>query len=372
MEKASLEAIKLLAQGAGLAVPAGAAAYEYMKSKNPFGSDKSTSNSSKGKKPSKRKNPSGTLAPDGTLVGTRAIQNVKKRKVNRNKKTLKDRIRSLEKNKPSATVQLYKETVPMTLWTNGNNLRRIYYINFLGKTEAEALISALNGVDFTTVNSNILIRNVLATIILKNNMTANAEVKYQWVKCANDSADNPLQNIIEELTDRGYMMTGMTSTTAEVAATALVANTPEFLLATSQQMYYPIFGLQGRNWKPLAPATRVLIGPGDRIELHQKIPNFKYKPEREDQDSFNHHKGLDYGLIISVAGDYQHNDTTNEFKVSRSGHRLDGERRLRMEAVVPEGGGVKNVTLVNGWDVANVEDPVHADNMISGIEAAAV
>lgn len=227
--------------------------------------------------------------------------------------------------------------------------------------------------DYTQENTKLKF-SLYYKLMVKNNMTANATVKYAFYICSDDTNDYPTTQIINELGDRGYG--SLPTPDGPYAATTSAAYQTRRVIWSHDNPYHvPIFGNRQmvRRWKQVGKVQTTRIGPGDYTELIWTDPNHIYRPEDKDvAGSTNYLKGHSVRLLLDVSGDLCHDATQTKF-VGRSGFQLDAEAHKQCTVTYSNPKALNDVaytdTLSN--DVGAGEDnfdPVHADNNASAIE----
>lgn len=326
----------------------------------------------------KRKKSQATVVRmDGVTGGSYLVG--KRRKGKRRKKSLRQKVAEVRKMIPPKSYKTFRDFTTMCLKAGSNsvtiqtNRHAVYDINVFSPADYESYISNLTKVDSNTTadysSSNSSVRmNLFYKLSCKNNMTSNAIIKYSFVICTDDDVEYPVDDIIEELADRGY--TGLPAVTAETAATTVASYIPRRAVFGATTPYHvPLFS--GTNftskWKTLGVKS-IIVGPGDTFDMVYKRNNFVYKPERLDNENFNNLKGYSVRLIVSMHGDLAH-DGANHLLVGRGDCQLDSEecRIARIQYGNPK--ALKEVDYSDTLTDTNFTDARHADNTASAMEA---
>jgi hypothetical protein len=315
-----------------------------------------------------------SLSVNGTSAGKAIVR--KKRKGRRKQpKTLKKRIAALEKNRPPKSYYMAKDFLPYKLTCAATNTSRWYEIPLVDHNMIEAKIDALPKVsgseNYLTANTSVQIKNIYQVFRMKNTTTGNIHVEYQPYICIDDDGESVLDNIREGMINRGY--TFANSVQAATAASATTAQIPRRLdcasTSTANEVHYSPWGVYevSRKWKKLANVTKLIVGPGDTLEI--KIPHkgFQYKPEVLDDEAFTYLK-RDMSLVIKTLGELSHQKTTNISLVGYGEHYFDCVLYRGFTVVYDSGEGLKTVEYTDSFDNTNLTDAVHVDNMASAIE----
>jgi hypothetical protein len=300
---------------------------------------------------------SGTAIPQGDFVGKRILRN-KTSKRRKRPKSLKSEVRALKKRvgKQLKSTHCYREQIPLILRNDEINQAKIYSIQNFDYARIEKGIDAIQGFsgteDFRAANTSVKITNGMIVYRLKNMANTNVKVKYQPVRCMEDDNDDHLQNLVEYYGDHGVTI----SKSGAAAASATTAyKPPSIVLSHGGNSLINCFGLHQYKWKPMAPVQTVRMGPGDDIVIRVKIPDFTYKPERHDQESFTHMNKLDIELLVHCDGDFVLGpEGVNEDVVGQCGHRIVGSQFIRYNVVVPDKYGLKTFELVSQYDGTNL------------------
>lgn len=311
---------------------------------------------------------------DGT---TGRVVTIKRKKPKRRKKkkfNAKKEINKLKKNMPKFSKKTFRDFKTMCLSFNQPNEHRIFNIKCFDKSTLENYVSNLTKVDDSTVadysTENTSVRmDTFYKLMLKNNMTSNANFQYAFFLCKDDDNESPVDSIREELVDRGY--TAIPGVSGISVATPTSSEIPERLsLGEVHDYHVPAFtgGALNRNWKIQGKVRKAVLGPGDGTDLIWSRSNYVYKQEEKDQENaFAHIKGMSLYLVISVHGDLAH-DQTNFTLVGRGRCQLDCEEQLQTTVTYFNPKGLNEVKYTDNLTNTGFTIPVHADNMQSAME----
>lgn len=310
---------------------------------------------------------------DGSSTRT-ATMKTKKSKKKRAKLSLKQEVSKLKKNLPKFSTKTFRDFKTICLTNNNPNEHRVYSIVCFNKTILEdyvqnlTLVDSAGTADYSTSNSQVKMSNYYK-LMVKNNRTCNAQIAYAFYVCKDDDNESPADSLREELVDRGY--TGLPSVSALVGATATASELPERLVFGSTTPYHvPAFsgGALNRNWKIQGKVKTARIGPGDTLDLVWSRGDYLYKQEAKDQENaFDHIKGMSVYLLMSVHGDLTH-DQTNTSLVGRGRTQLDCEEHRQTVCRYANPKGLREVDYTDTLTNTNFTIPVHADNMASAME----
>ena len=328
-------------------------------------------------KPRKRKKPGASIVRmDGVTGGKYLVGRSRRRR--RRKKSLKQKVAEVRKMIPPKSYKTFRDFRTMSVKAGSNSLtpstnnHAIYDISCFGPSDYEGYISNLTKVDDNTTAdyslSNTAVKmNLFYKLTCKNNMTSNAILKYSFLLCKDDDQENPLDDLLEELADRGY--TGLPTTAGPTAATVTKSFVPyRTAFGATSPYHVPVFsGVNLRTkWKVLGVKS-VRIGPGDTIDMVYKRNNFMYKPERLDNENFSNLKGYSVRLMISIHGDIAH-DSTNHLLIGRGDAQLDCEECKIAKLQYSNPKALKEVEYTDTLTDENFTTAVHADNRQSAIE----
>lgn len=336
----------------------------------------------KGKRAKRRKrNPkpkgSGVVMRDGTTSGSFTIPKKKKskRKSGKRKKSVKTQLKEVRRLIPKKSYLTTRLFEPICMATNSVNTRKIFNVRVWNKTDYAGWVSSLaaqdtaNRSDYTSTNSNIQMSQYFK-LCLKNAKTSNVKFSYAFYVCKDDDNENPVQEIREELVDRGYLNAG--TIVGEAAATATQSLLPGHLNFTSpDDLHAPCFvgGALARNWKKIGKVKSATISPGSSAEIKYSR-KITYVKEAFDQDaSFNHLRKYDVYLVIDCMGEIAH-DNTNKLKVGYASWQLDCVRQQQVLVTYANARGLREVNYSDNIENTGFTTPVVADNFASEITQA--
>ncbi len=292
----------------------------------------------------------------------------------RGKKSLKKRVAGIERSMPKSSSNEYTAVVPYVL-PGVHSSKYVWEVNMLNYTDMEAAIdnlqNGLTGVDATTAATDIKIYKPYLKYEMKNNMTANLEVSYVWLKCVDSNSTTYIARMRIEGQDRGLTYTN--AAVAQAAASATSAIIPGHQQLVLGEMHYPIYGgrVNNLNWKQVGKVKYVKMGPGDVLTAKHICGTINYKPEIHDAETTTFVKNYAYKLVITVKGMISH-DSTNHSQVSIGGSQLDCIQTKKFKVIYSNGLGQKTMEFTDGYPTAGYSVPNHADNVHSAIEGDAV
>jgi hypothetical protein len=310
---------------------------------------------------------------DGSTSKTVTMKR-KKRRSRKKKFSAKREIAIIKRRMPKWSKKTFRDFKTIVLPSNSPNLHKIYSIKCFDKVILEDYVKNLTKVDAATVadysteNSSVKMSNFYK-LMLKNNMTSNCNLHYAFFVCKDDDNESPTDSIREELVDRGY--TGLPGVTALTVATATTSEIPEQLsLGATSPFHVPVFGNKAllRNWAIQGKVQGAVLGPGDSTSLIWSRKSYTYEQEYKDQENaFEHIKGMSVFLVIAVYGDLAH-DQTNFQVVGRGQVQLDCEEHRQTTVRYYNPKGLDEVAYTDTLTNTNFGTPVHADNFASAME----
>lgn len=337
----------------------------------------------KRKKRKRSKTPSGklsrrkttTVKMDGVSGGEVRIG--KPRRRTKKKKTLKQELSAVKRLIPKVSKKTFRNFTTYVL-DGLSNQRIMYKLDAFRPSIYESYAGDLTNVDNTSVadyttSASSLKMDLYYKYMIKNNATANCTLSYAFMKCKDDDNEDPLDDVLEELSDRGYLNLPLTQN--PTSATATASRIPKRIVfgsdgATISPYHTPLFSGTNllRKWEPVSGVKTVTLGPGDTTNLIWSRKNFTYKPEQFDNEPFAYHGNKSWVLILVCHGDLSH-DQNNDQLVGRSGFHLDCEAQRQAVVRYSNPKGLNEIdyadTLLTD---ANFTTPVHADNKASAIE----
>lgn len=340
----------------------------------------------KGRGQNKKKSRTGSMARSKRSV-SRVVKRggVSKRRVQtarskpRKKKTsklqkLERRVKKLSVAQPPKNVAFYQNASFLKLSASsevaGGKFFEIVMSNkFLLDNPMNNLPFGITDTDFTTENSELLIRNFFSELELVNAVTANMHLEYMFVKSKGDSdvryIDFLHQFCSERLDPLTYSVVGNT------AATATASAIPARITLKPHETYVPItggFSDPTCEYKQVGKVHKLTLGPGDHHKMSWSAKNIKYKQEAVDNGS-TYSANYTVHLIVKMYGDIAH-DVTNTGFVTRMDPSADCLRRQQFEVVYYGGSGIKTIERETSMDTNQdtaVSQAVQADNYQSGV-----
>lgn len=316
----------------------------------------------------KRTSTGSSVRQDGVLPTGSLQKKRKKKRKSRVAKSIKSRVAALEKNAPAFSESDFLKVTPVTQSTGTSNRRILNNSILLDKVIIKSFIDNLAGVNFDADGNMVKLKNIYLEMFLVNQTTANILLRYKWYICKDDDSEDVLDNVKEGLIDRG--LTFANAITAKTAASATSAEIPRSQILDDAEMEYPCYGVRevDRKWKSMSKMGKVILGPGDSINLVQTIKNLTYRPEDINNEPFDHMAGYSVHLLWDVMGALGHNQTTNTNLVTHTGWRVDGKMKTKMTARYTDERGKRTKEIVSAFDNTNAATPVHADNKQSAVE----
>lgn len=310
---------------------------------------------------------------DGTTIGKVRVPQ-KKKKVSRKKKTLTQRVKNLEKDQPCDSTKLTRYVkhfkLPPTSSVNAVHLWEISMTDQL-LWETTGALNSMGGssaTDFTAENTCIKVKNLFMRGRFTNSTTTNCEIRYMFVRCIDDTDNFYTEDYIAEAADRGL---GSLSAVAEAAETATASAQPrKIILSGTQRDFDFTLGLKGKskNYALCGSVNRIIVGPGDTVNVVQTVKSFDYKPEAYDQSGTTFCRGhYDYHLIVLVKGTLSH-DATNHSKVGYSNPAFNVECVTRWIYEYSDGKGLKEYNTQNTLVNTGFTVPNHVDDKASAVE----
>jgi len=309
-------------------------------------------------RPSKKrkKNPS-----TGTVINNRTNRK-KKTKVrktkSRGKKSLKTRIKSLEKKQtPLSHYTAYQKRFYYMRSTEGSftvrdQVKKYFFIPGVTHQTVEALLS---GVQYPSGNVNLTSSNTATKVsnwshlYLKNNSLKVCHLKYVEVECSDDSSVGPLSSIKLGAEDRGY--TNISAVTPEQAATGLVSSFPSFFsLSRGANQYQLIDFVEGHlnRWKKTSKVNKAILNPGDELHIYPK-KSYTYRPEIQDDLGTTYLKKYDYGVVFEAVGELGVGVDSQQ-RVGLSDWLLSISKRDKCVVTVDNGLGLNVITTSSDAD----------------------
>lgn len=308
------------------------------------------------------------------LVETKALQTSRygskvtvtsKRARKRKKKSLKQRVRELEKNQDiKSKYHLYNKVMYQLKQTFGpvgiNAQQKIYF--WLPGATPTLVESLIDGIQYPTGEVNLtnnLLYNTTNKIscfdhfTFKNSNLYTVYIKYVKVKCNDHTAISPINMMKREAIDRGFTVTNNV-VTAAVAATGFSA-APSYLALPSQENHNQFLSYSYDNaeslWKKTDDVQSVVLNPGDSFDIYD-ANKYDYKPEVIDTEAAQTYiKDYSYGVVMEVIGELSHGSGVGEDDIiGYSDWDIDGCQKSKVTFTVDNGLGVDQV-VVNDSDI---------------------
>lgn len=314
--------------------------------------------SQKGKKSKKSKKSGGVVFPQSDALGKFKVSS--KSRVKRPKKTLSDKVRSIQKqigSMPKDTTVHYTNTIPYVIGAGSPNELEIVEIPGITHLTYDNALTSVNGFDYTTATGNqVQIKSCVTVMEFQNFGNTAITVKYQWVKCVDSGPEGPIDNIIEEAANRGNAFGSAAGSSS--AADQFSAAKPRrlFVKFAEGEQNSQIFGVQTNKWKPISAVTRTRMGPSDLLKVSMPKKAFLWKNEWFVNDPATHMPG-DVYLLASFAGDYQKNSVTDTNLISKSAFDVICSRFVSCKATVADKQGLRIHNYNSEYDSSNVNLP---------------
>lgn len=297
----------------------------------------------------------------------------RKKRVSKLKK-LEKRVKKLSVTQPPKNVAFYQngtfiKLVGSSETAGGKFFEIVMCEKSLLDNPLNDLPFGITDTDFTSVNSELLIRNYFSELELVNAVTANMHLEYMFVKSKGEPTDHYLNALDRYLDDRGD---GLANTVvAATAATATTSVVPTRITLKPHEIFVPITGgfLEPTcEYKQVGKVHKMTLGPGDHHRMKWSAKNMIYKQEKVNGGT-TYTSNYTVHLVVKIYGDLAH-DVTNTGFVTRMDPSADCFRRQQFEVVYFGGSGIKTIeretTMDTNQDTA-VSQAVQADNYQSGV-----
>lgn len=303
------------------------------------------------------------VSRDGVSSPGSSAQRGKKRK-SKAGDSLLQRIKKLEKRNPPMSSNTYTSRVPLFLESLTGNQGKFFQVICRDTGAIENCIDGLPDAPIASgFNASIKINNQSNLIMLKNQTTANVEVKYCYFQCKDSSSYTYFGDYKAQLADRGVSLANTEAARTPNGATT--GEVPASFILNGNELGVPLF-MDTDHWKKMGKVTKATIGPGDVMKLSVKLPNGNYKNEVLDREGTTYIKDWDVVCVIYMLGDFQQNTSNN--MISRNGFTFNGERFFRCTASV-EGDGRKKLSVTSLYQTTGIDAGAeHADNQASAME----
>lgn len=317
--------------------------------------------SQKGRKSkrSKKAVPRGIVFPQADAVGKFRVSSGKRSK--RPKKTLSDKVRSLQKqvgSLPKDTSVHYTNTIPYIIGNTAPNQGEIIQIAAITHATYDNALTSVNGFDYTAATGNqVRIKSCFSVMEFQNFGNTAITIKYQWVKCVDSGSEGPLDNIVEEAANRGKPYTGFADTFTAASDLSAAIPTRQFVEHDEGEQNNQVFGVQTNKWKPVSTVKKVRMGPSDLLKITHAKKGFLWKNEWFVNDPATYMPG-DIFLLATFQGDYQKNSVTNTGLISKSPFVIVCSRFVSCKASVADKQGLIIHNYKSAFDSAEVELPL--------------
>lgn len=296
------------------------------------------------------------------------------RKVSRKKVSLKKKVNRLMKNLPKNSIEEYTFSERIKIPKAGGPGRgRISEMVMFNTTMIkEAIASLATGIDFTVIDSKVLLKNIYMEFELVNAVTCNTDIEYMWVVCKDSGNLSYLNDWFNEFAERVQPLTSTIG--AEVAPTTTQSKYPRRLTLFMDERYNEITrGLQyqASHWRKIGKVRKATLGPGDKIKMIYSLKSLTYADEKADQQSGSTYlKDLNIHLIVKTIGALAH-DQTNVNIVTAFDTAQDCVKRTKFNVVYNDGTGIRQMVRNSELDIqTGVTTPVQVDDKASAVEIA--
>lgn len=335
--------------------------------KGPIGKKKS----GRGRK--KQRGSKAVVRRDGVGAGRR-VKNKRKRSVHK-KKSLKKRVRALEKGKPLNSKIHYEKKADYVMYENVRNSMNWYAIPIVKKGEIQIATNELTG---NATGTAVKVNNCRGTFTMKNNGTANVDIEYQIFKCVGNCVETIMFDLREDLYHRAkigeplHTHLGLQAVIGEQGHVATSVRVPERYPMANLYLDGPMWSgnRSSATWKPAGNIRRTRIGPGDTIDITTNTGPLTYNVDHfsEADSSTLYYKGVDQFLVIRVRGPMGH-DSANPGNVGWAGYHLDAQLTQSVRAFHVDGEGTNVYSLNTQDDSGDMAGTVDfADNVASAIQ----
>lgn len=273
-----------------------------------------------------------------------------KRKRKMPKKTLKKRVKALEKNKLPASKYSYNFERPMVINCIQNN-SQYNAIPVVQNNILETLMINVeypNGVVTLTGKNTEIKYTVYCNIKVVNATIHKCKMRIGFFKCSEDTSKLILQEAKDYALDRNITLPN--AVTAEVPASAAASYVPQALRMQDAQRMYKIMSYidqsPSSNYKQVGKIEYLTLAPGDETSF-KKVASGIYKPEHKDVAATTEVKGVDEFCVIYTEGEISHSDQGARTNVvGTTAQRLDLIVQYKYEITVQNGLGMKKHTIV--------------------------
>lgn len=293
-----------------------------------------------------------------------------RRKVVRTKKSLKKRVKALEKAKmPNSTYEHIYE-YPWRIECP-KNAHRVHQIKVTSTALMETVMAAVEfpsgNIDLTAKNTAVKV-GAYTNIRLVNAGLHKVKIRYCVVECNDNTDSTPLGAARDHLIDRG--VTAGTVQAEQIPTTSRSRLPGYWDLTTNLRMIKPIQFLTEQSsgkYKKITKVEYVTLNPGDETTFKVVFPMKVWKPEIKDQANEPNIKGWDQYVIIDTYGEIGHSDTSDQL-VGICPVKLDAVMNHKITVVAQNGLGLHNLTYTTDSDysLASTHNFVQAgtDNIV--------
>lgn len=312
----------------------------------------------------KRGRSSGKVARGGIGTGKR-IKSKSRRKTVR-KKSLKKRVRALERDGPKESKVWALET---SLWRAENStICNTSYYEF-PMIQLGIISSAVAELTGNIIQSSCRVENMRATLELKNNITSNCEVEYQLFKCKGNTPGGPLAALKESLELYAKIGTAIVELPDLIAGTphdGTSVRTPTQLALGGTEQHAPLWSGNRRDvdWAPTGPIRRAKVGPGDTLSITYNMGGMTYDVDKLGQADAGtlFHKGIDVFCIVRLRGALGHDTGVNQGNVGWGEHRMDAMLTQSTRVKNMDGEGTNILVYNQADDATGLTDIEFADD----------
>lgn len=289
--------------------------------------------------------------------GTKYIKSSRAKR-RRGPKTLKKRIKALEKGKlPNSTyTETFKHDIKMIV---ADNNKTVFWVSAMNHLEVEQTIDAVayptGTANLTTATHNNSTKiDVFSTLELTCSALHAAKVRVCRLKAKDNSSVTPTGQLNRHLVDRAYgTYFNLNTPTAPTANTSLI---PERVVQNEPVVNHKVLSecwtAPAGTWEQIGKVESFNLNPGDKTVL-KFARNFIYKPEVHDQKPSDLYlKNYDAGFVVEVQGELGHG-TVDINKVGYCATSIDAMLNTKYKATVQNGGGIHFREAQGGTYVAN-------------------
>lgn len=292
-------------------------------------------------------------------LGTRMAV-TSKRKGHKTKRSLKKRIRALEKKNGNRSMYKFRNVRPVTLSTEGlirattvsgfnQNPKAIYEVayHYSSPSSIEGKLNTIKTDDGTTnYNFGDATRNPSLPLHhfhkfeIKNSGLASVTLKYAHFKTKMNGGNRATIELNNVMGDRGYAT--WSSNGGITVGVATNSHIPPHIAQTNEHARVEIMSYLNKTQQyKLSTIHTISLNPGEKVDLIQRS-DYVYKAEDSDRDSETYYKDHYFGFLIQVEGEIMHDATAHEI-VGYSDVGLDCIQTCVMSVGVDNGLGEDRV-----------------------------